>query len=103
MPFSPCVEIGWRLCKHHWGKGYATEAANESLRYAFKQLNLSELVSFTAFANVRSQGVMRKIGMSDSGNNFMHPDIDASHPQCEHVLYTISKSEWEKKTLISRS
>jgi len=96
MPFSPCVEIGWRLSKHHWGKGYATEAANESLRYAFDTLNLNEVVSFTTLANSRSQTVMQKIGMHDSGQNFMHPDIDASHPYCEHVLYKICKLTWKK-------
>ena len=42
---------------------------------------------------------MKRIGMSNSGNNFMHPDIDSSHPQCEHVLYKISKLEWEKNAL----
>ena len=27
LPFSPCVEIGWRLARAHWGQGFATEAA----------------------------------------------------------------------------
>ena len=99
LPCSPCVEIGWRLAKEFWGKGYATEAANESLRYAFTALNLTEVVSFTTLANLPSQAVMQKIGMSNTGNNFMHPDIEAIHPQCEHVLYKISREEWERKTL----
>ena len=96
LPFSPCVEIGWRIAKEYWGQGYATEAAKESLRYAFTKLNLSEVVSFTTLSNFRSQAVMKKIGMSNTGNNFMHPDIETTHPQCEHVLYKISKLEWEK-------
>jgi len=96
LPFSPCVEIGWRVAKEYWNQGYATEAAKESLRYAFTKLNLNEVVSFTTLANLRSQAVMQKIGMSNTGNNFMHPDIEATHPQCEHVLYKISKLEWEK-------
>jgi ribosomal-protein-alanine N-acetyltransferase len=96
LPFSPCVEIGWRIAKEFWNQGYATEAAKESLRYAFTRLHLTEVVSFTTLANLRSQAVMLKIGMSNTGNNFMHPDIDVTHPQCEHVLYKISKSEWEK-------
>ena len=76
--------------------GYATEAAKESLEYAFTKLNVSEVVSFTTLRNERSQAVMQKIGMSNTGNNFMHPDIEIAHPQCEHVLYKISKLEWEK-------
>lgn len=98
MPFSPCVEIGWRLAKQHWGKGYATEAANETLKFAFNTLKLNEVVSFTTLANFRSRTVMQKLGMRDSGQNFMHPDIEASNPQCEHVLYKISEPEWRSNT-----
>ncbi|HEX4881818.1 MAG TPA: GNAT family N-acetyltransferase [Porticoccaceae bacterium] len=32
LPFSPCVEVGWRLAAKHWGKGFATEAARGALR-----------------------------------------------------------------------
>lgn len=99
MPFSPCVEIGWRLSKQHWGKGYATEAAKEALKFAFNRLNLDEVVSFTTLANERSKIVMQKIGMRNSNQNFMHPAIDASHPLSEHVLYKIKKSEWLKNAL----
>jgi ribosomal-protein-alanine N-acetyltransferase len=99
MPFSPCVEIGWRLSKHYWGKGYATEAAKEVLKYAFNTLNLNEVVSFTTLANHRSKAVMQKIGMYDSNQNFMHPEIEVSHPQCEHVLYKISHSTWQQNAL----
>ncbi|MBE3674160.1 hypothetical protein PPAR_a2286 [Pseudoalteromonas paragorgicola KMM 3548] len=42
---------------------------------------------------------MKKIGMHDSKQNFMHPDIEESHPQCEHVLYKISKNEWVQNAL----
>ena len=99
LPFSPCVEIGWRISKAHWGKGYATEAAKQSLRFAFTILKLGEVVSFTTLANTRSQAVMQKIGMVNTGNNFMHPDIAGTHPQCEHVLYKITKSEWTNSGL----
>lgn len=95
MPFSPCVEIGWRIAKAHWNNGYATEAARASLKYAFEVLKLPEVVSFTTVANTRSQAVMRKIGMTNTGQNFMHPAIDASHPQCEHVLFKITANEWQ--------
>ncbi|MDF0750935.1 GNAT family N-acetyltransferase [Marinobacter sp. 71-i] len=98
MPFSPCVEIGWRLAKDYWGMGYAAEAANESLRYAFTHLDLDEVVSFTTVRNIRSQAVMKKIGMSYA-SNFMHPDLESSDPLCEHVLYKISRSQWEMNAL----
>ena len=99
MPFSPCVEIGWRLARQHWGRGYATEAAKEALKFAFDTLSLNEVVSFTTLANERSLSVMQKIGMHDSNENFMHPDLEASNPLREHVLYKISKAEWQQNTL----
>ncbi len=95
MPFSPCVEIGWRLAKPYWGKGFATEAATAALNYAFNTLELKDVVSFTTVSNKRSQAVMRRLGMRDTQRNFMHPDIDLLHPQCEHVLYAISQSTWK--------
>jgi RimJ/RimL family protein N-acetyltransferase len=97
LPFSPCVEIGWRLHRDHWGKGYATQAAAEVLRYAFEILELNEIVSFTTVSNIRSRSVMERMGMTNTGRNFNHPDIPVSDPLSEHVLYKISKSQWLSK------
>lgn len=91
LPFSPCVEIGWRLAKSYWGKGYATEAARASLNCAFSALNLDEVVSFTPVINRRSQAVMKKTGMADTTDNFHHPVIERSHSLSEHVLYKITR------------
>jgi RimJ/RimL family protein N-acetyltransferase len=60
-PFTPCVEIGWRISANHWGKGYAPEAARKVLDLAFGPLGISEIVSFTAATNLRSRRVMEKI------------------------------------------
>ena len=97
LPCSPCVEIGWRLAKAHWGKGYASEAAKVALAYAFEELELAEVLSFTATANQRSEPVMKKIGMLNTGKNFKHPDINAEHPLCEHLLYKITAQEWRQR------
>jgi len=94
LPFSPCVEIGWRLSKQFWGHGYATEGAKEVLSYAFKVLNLDEVVSFTVLENTPSRAVMSRIGLSQCLENFNHPDIALDHPLSEHVLYKITKREW---------
>lgn len=95
LPCSPCVEIGWRLARRFWGFGYAPEAACEALEYAFARLGLAEVVSFTAKPNLRSQAVMRKIGMENTNRNFMHPDVDPSSPLCEHVLFVTGQVRWE--------
>jgi RimJ/RimL family protein N-acetyltransferase len=96
LPFSPCVEVGWRLLKEFWGKGYAIEAAQESLTYAFNTLKLSEVVSFTTISNSRSRSVMERLGFSNAHQNFEHPDIQKGHSLSEHVLYKITKKEWQE-------
>ncbi len=88
--FTPAVEVGWRLAKEHWGKGYATEGAKASLEYGFNVLKLPKIVSITTLANERSQAVMKKIGMKhDPKDNFDHPMLPDGHPMQRHVLYTI--------------
>lgn len=94
LPFSPCIEVGWRLHKQYWGRGYATEGGNISLAYAFEQLELEEVVSFTTESNYQSRRVMERLAMENSGQNFKYPHLPAEHPLSEHVLYRISKSQW---------
>lgn len=96
LPFSPCIEIGWRLAKKYWGKGYATEAAEAALKFAFANLPINEVVSFTSVQNKRSQVVMKNINMTDSGQNFMHPSIPVGNALQEHVLFKISRDECEQ-------
>jgi RimJ/RimL family protein N-acetyltransferase len=87
-PFTPCVEIGWRLAFDYWGRGYATEAARAALADGFTRLGLSEIVSFTVPANSRSWRVMEKIGMKRAdGEDFDHPLLPAGHWLRRHVLY----------------
>lgn len=95
MSFAPAVEIAWRLHSDYWGQGYATEAARASLNFAFTELGLEEVVSFTAVINKRSQLIMQRIGMTDAQDNFYHPALKATHPLAEHVLYKISRQQWE--------
>src|SRR3954471_14783639 len=84
--FTPCVEVGWRLAREHWGKGYATEAARASLRFAFEDLALDEVVSFTVPANWRSRRVMETIGMTHNpADDFEHPDVPEGNPIRPHV------------------
>lgn len=91
LPCSPCVEVGWRLAREYWGNGYATEAAKAALAFGFEELELAQIVAFTAVPNLRSQAVMLRLGMRNTGNNFLHPAISHGHPLQEHVLYSISR------------
>src|SRR6266542_1138722 len=86
--FTPCIEIGWRITKQDWGKGYATEAAKACLCYGFTTLQVTKVYSFTSVANLRSEKVMQKIGMVKAGE-FDHPNIPLNNPLCRHLLYEI--------------
>jgi RimJ/RimL family protein N-acetyltransferase len=93
--FTPCVEVGWRLAKAYWGKGYATEAARVAIAYGFDTLGLPEIVSFTSEGNWRSRAVMERLGMlHDARDDFDHPAIEKGHPLQRHVLYRLAKSSW---------
>ncbi|GAA5235305.1 GNAT family N-acetyltransferase [Verticiella sediminum] len=87
-PFTPCVEIAWRLARAYWGQGYATEAARAALAYGLDTLGLDEIVAFTARVNTPSIAVMERIGMQrDVGGDFLHPALAPEHRLARHVLY----------------
>ena len=94
LPFSPCVEVGWRLARAHWGNGYATEGARGALRIGFERLRLPEIVSFTAVGNRRSRAVMERIGMRDAAQDFEHPGVPEGNALRWHCLYRLSLQEY---------
>ena len=86
--FTPSVELAWRLSWENWGQGLATEAAQKVTQYGFETLGLSEILAITAKRNQRSRRVMEKLGMfTNEDENFLHPQLEYSHPLAEHVLY----------------
>ena len=91
--FTPAVEVGWRLAREHWGRGYATEAARAALEVGFGRVGLEQVVSFTTVANRRSRQVMERLGMRrDPTEDFEHPSLPPGHPMCRHVLYRLSRA-----------
>ncbi len=91
-PFTPAVEVGWRLAQHAWGSGYATEAARTAVADGFERVGLDEIVSMTSVGNSRSRRVMEKLGMTrDPGDDFDHPNVPLGHPIRRHVLYRLSR------------
>ncbi len=79
LPFALGVEIGWRLSRDFWGKGYASEAAIAALEIGFRQLKLRKIVAFTAEHNLRSRAVMRRIGLGYLSEKFEHPGLLPGH------------------------
>jgi 3-dehydroquinate dehydratase/shikimate dehydrogenase len=94
-PFSPNIELGYRIAFEYWGKGYASEGAKAVLGYGFNHLNLNEIVAFTPAQNLRSQQVMQRIGMyRDSNEDFDHPKLAEDHPLKRHFLYRLNQQQW---------
>jgi RimJ/RimL family protein N-acetyltransferase len=95
-PFTPCVEIGWRLHRAHWGRGFATEGARAAIRDGFDRLGLASIVSFTAVLNTRSRRVMEKLGMRRRvEEDFDHPRLPEGHPLRRHVLYRLASGDFD--------
>jgi RimJ/RimL family protein N-acetyltransferase len=93
--FTPATEIGWRLSSNHWGQGFATEGAKAVLDYAFRELKIPEIVSFTAAGNAKSIRVMQKIGLQhNEADDFDPPKLDDESPLKRHVLYRLSREKY---------
>jgi RimJ/RimL family protein N-acetyltransferase len=86
----PCIEIGWRLDPHYWGRGLATEGARALLEYGFTEMSLDEIFAIYEPDNVASGRVMQRLGMSF--------ERETTHPWFKRPLHIhhLSRSEWEK-------
>lgn len=91
LPFTG-VEIGWRLVRTAWGHGYATEAARAVLSHGFETLGLPEILAVTTATNLRSQAVMRRIGMTRSPQDDFDDPTAPEGPLRPNVLYRITRT-----------
>lgn len=85
---TPAIEVGYRLLKEHWNKGYATEASRGLLKYGFETLGLEKIVSSAHVDNRASTRVMEKIGMRYVDNRFQY--------SCMQAYYEIDRNAWQK-------
>lgn len=79
-------EVGYRFLKEHWGKGYATESAKASLKYAFEEMNLETVYAMAHGENAGSRHALQKSGLKITGH-FDHEGI-----KCD--WFEISKTDW---------
>ncbi|WP_428492980.1 GNAT family N-acetyltransferase [Rhodopila sp.] len=91
-PFAPAVEVAWRLHRHYWGFGYATEAAAASLDDGFNRVGLTDVVALTALANTASIRVMQRLGMTRT-IEFDHPKLPQDSPLRRHILYRLPRAD----------
>ena len=79
----PEVEVEWFIDPDAWGRGYATEMAEEAVRAAFTTLGVDSLISYTTPDNEASQAVMRKLGMTY--------EAEVENAGMPHVLYRLTR------------
>lgn len=89
--FTPCIDIGWRLDENYWSRGFATEGAKACLDYGFNQLKLERIIAIAPVINIKSEDVMKKIGMKKI-KNFNHPLLPNDKRLQECMLYEITNS-----------
>jgi ribosomal-protein-alanine N-acetyltransferase len=95
---TPALEVGWRLARPAWGRGYATEAATAALGRGFEEVD--SIISLTALTNERSQRVMQRIGMRRE-TELDHPRIEAGHRLQRHVLYRADRQTWSPHSVLA--
>ncbi|MFZ5705776.1 MAG: GNAT family N-acetyltransferase [Pseudomonadota bacterium] len=90
-PVEGRTEIGWRLARASWGKGYAREAAQASLDWGWAN-GIDSIWAITVPANVRSWGLMERLGMTRRHDlDFDHPLPGLDERLKAHVTYSIER------------
>ncbi|GAA5090381.1 GNAT family N-acetyltransferase [Chryseobacterium ginsengisoli] len=91
--FTPCIDIGWRIKRNEWNKGFATEGAKRCLDYALNDLKIKEIYSIAPKINTKSEHIMTKIGLRKQ-YEFEHPLLinDERLKICVLYKYDLSKN-----------
>lgn len=91
-PIEGRMEIGWRFAARHWGRGYAREAAQACLGWAWANTPEDSVWAITNIGNARSWGLMERLGMR------RRPELDFDHPSAHleprlvpHITYSIGR------------
>ncbi len=91
-PIAHMPEVGWRLASDVWGKGYAQEAAQASLDWAFANLPDDRIWAITTPGNTRSWRLMERLGMMRHLDmDFDHPNVADGSPLKPHITYSIAR------------
>lgn len=91
LPIYGEWEVGWRLARHAWGQGYASEAGAFALDLGFRVMGLPRLLAYTARTNIPSEKVMQRLGMVRRADmDFEHPAVPEGSPVRPHIVYVKS-------------
>lgn len=97
-PVTPALEVGWRLARRAWGRGYASEAGTAALAHGLTEVE--SVISLTSVTNERSQRVMQRIGMR-LDRDFDHPSIEEGHRLRRHVAYRADRQTWSPHSVLA--
>ena len=100
MPCGPAVEALWRVDPAFWRLGYGHEAASAAIDTGFNHLALDKIVAFTHIHNAPSIGMMHKLDMQQA-EDFEHPGLPETHRLRPHVLFRLSKAQWQQNTAVA--
>jgi RimJ/RimL family protein N-acetyltransferase len=89
------VDVGYRLNRVAWGKGYATEGTKALIDKAFRELGAEKVVADTMAVNHRSRAVMRRCGLRFVRLYHEHFDDPLPGTEFGEVLYAIDRRTWE--------
>lgn len=91
-PVEDEMDIGWRLARHAWGRGYAREAAEACIAWGWAGTDRRRILAWTVPANERSWGLMLRLGMAHAPElDFDHPAFPPGHPLRRHLTYRIRR------------
>lgn len=91
-PIAGQAEIGWRLARDNWGRGYAREAAEAALAWTWVNTDAPLVAAITVPANEQSWGLMERLGMTRfPADDFDHPALAEGDPLRSHLVYRIQR------------
>jgi RimJ/RimL family protein N-acetyltransferase len=86
------MEVGWRFRRDAWGQGYAREAAQACLDWAWANVDCRKIFAITVPGNEASWGLMLRLGMTRRDDlDFNHPNFPPEHSLAPHVTYEIAR------------
>jgi RimJ/RimL family protein N-acetyltransferase len=90
------ADLGYRILRRHWRRGYASEGARELIRHGFTDVGLDRIFAQTMAVNVPSRATMNAVGMSFVGGFESADAYDDPIPGAEQgeVEYEITRSAW---------
>jgi RimJ/RimL family protein N-acetyltransferase len=98
------ADLGYRLLRRHWRRGYASEGAGELIRYGFTDVGLDRIFAQTMAVNVASRATMTAVGLSfvrafASGEPYDDPIPEADQGEVE---YDITRTTWQRRPSTAR-